>query len=358
MEAIYLPSYRVDSGAILKSTQTFSQTGSRALIIGGRKAFAAALNPVRKACADAAVQIVSEEWYGGECTYAHMERLASIAREKNADMIIGIGGGKALDTAKGCAAQTGLPVLTVPTIASTCAAITAISVVYDEKNVFVESMFHERPPICAIIDLDVIAHAPVRYLRAGMGDALAKHVESSLSSRGRTLSHTCTLAVTIGRTSFYPLLQYGQQAMKDAQNGKATEALKQVVLSNIISTGLVSLLIEEQYNGALAHALFYGLTRLKDFEQHCLHGDAVGYGVLVQQMLDNQMDSFRELRRFAISLGMPVTLKDTGFELNDELVQLIVPATLKALTDARAMPYEVTPQQLTEALYAVEYYCE
>ena len=60
MEAIYLPSYRVDSNAILQSTQIFSQTGSRALVIGGIKAFATALNLVRKACSDAGVQIVSD----------------------------------------------------------------------------------------------------------------------------------------------------------------------------------------------------------------------------------------------------------------------------------------------------------
>ena len=285
MEEIILPRYRVDADAILQSAETFAQYGRHALVIGGHQAFQAALEKVRQACAQAQVEIAAEEWYGGECTYAHMDRLAALGRRCSADLVIGIGGGKALDTAKGCAARMGVPVVTVPTIAATCAAVTALSVVYDENSVFVESMFHAQPPACAVIDMEIIARAPVRYLRAGMGDAMAKHVETMLSSRGRTLSHTCTLAVTIGQTSFEPLLQYGAQAMRDAQNGIASEALKQVVLSNIVSTGLVSLLIEEHYNGAIAHALFYGLTRLKDFEHHCLHGDAVGYGVLVQQMM-------------------------------------------------------------------------
>ena len=43
-------------------------------------------------------------------------------------------GGKALDTAKGTAEKAGLPVFTFPTIAVTCAATTALSVVYKEKN--------------------------------------------------------------------------------------------------------------------------------------------------------------------------------------------------------------------------------
>ena len=277
METVFLPSYCVDKNAIEQSAGRLAPYGQKAILIGGRHAFAEALEAVRQACAKAGIQVAAEEWYGGECTYRHMERLAAVAREKGADLVIGIGGSKALDTAKGCASIMKAPVITVPTIAATCAAVTAISVVYDENGVFVESMFHDAPPAFAVIDLDVIARAPVQYLRAGMGDALAKHVETLLASRGRTLSHTCTLAVTIGQTSFGPLLQYGLQAMEDAKQGESTEALRQVVLSNIVSTGLVSLLIEEIYNGAVAHALFYGLTRLPDFEHHCLHGDAVGW---------------------------------------------------------------------------------
>ena len=358
METIFLPAYCVDRKAIEQSAGLLGKYGHKAIVIGGRQAFCAALEKVKEACVKSGVQIAAEEWYGGECTYGHMERLAAIAREKSADLVIGVGGGKALDTAKGCAAKLGVPVITMPTIAATCAAVTAISVVYDENGVFVESMFHAAPPALAVIDLGIIAGAPERYLRAGMGDALAKHVESMLASRGRILSHTCTLAVTIGQTSFDPLLQYGLEAMEDARRGEATEALRQVVLSNIVSTGLVSLLIEEIYNGAVAHALFYGLTRLPDFEHHCLHGDAVGYGVLVQQMLDGKMDSFRELRSFAGKLGMPVTLKETGFEMTDEVLEAVVPAALKALSDARVMPYEISYEQLAQALRAVESYQE
>lgn len=48
-------------------------------------------------------------------------------------MIFGMGGGKALDTAKGAGYEAGLPVFTFPTIAATCAATTALSVVYKMK---------------------------------------------------------------------------------------------------------------------------------------------------------------------------------------------------------------------------------
>lgn len=354
IEEIVLPKYRVGERAIRNSAETLARYGERALVIGGETALSIALPELIEACADAGVSIAAVENYGGECTYAHMERLSKIGQSTNADMVIGVGGGKALDTAKGCGHKMGLPVVTIPTIAATCAAVTAISVVYNEQGVFVESMFHEQAPACAIIDVDIIAAAPAAYLRAGMGDAVAKHVEASWAARGRELTHTCTLALAISRSCYDPLLRYGADAIRDVGERRVTEAVRQVVLANIVSTGLVSLLIEEVYNGGMAHGLFYGLTKLKDFERKCLHGDAVGYGVLVQLMMDHQDMDFVRVRDFCHKVGMPIKLRETGFELTQEVLDTVVPASLKALKDARRTPYEVTPEMLSEALWAVE----
>lgn len=351
---IVFPRYVVGEDVIRKNAGELAKLGQRPIIIGGQKAMNAALKPVQDALASQGIAPVSVELYGHECTYGQMERLAQIARQLDADLVIGIGGGKALDTAKGCAHKTGLPVVTVPTIASTCAAVTALSVVYTEESLYIESMFHDTPPDLALIDLQIIADSPEQYLRAGIGDAMAKHVECAFAVRGRELSHSCAMAVAISRTSFDPLLQYGVQALADARENRVSFALEQAVLSNIVSTGLVSLLIDECYNGAIAHALFYGLTKIEDFEKKCLHGDAVGYGILVQQMLDGQTESLRVLHPFLKEAGMPVSMKDMGCELTEELLELVVPASIKALYDSRKVPYDVRPEMLAEAIRRVE----
>ena len=92
-------------------------------------------------------------------------------------MIFGMGGGKALDTAKGAADQTGLPVFTFPTIAATCAATTALSVVYKEDGNFDRFYFFDKPARHCFINTRVIADAPWRYLRAGMGDTMGKYTK-------------------------------------------------------------------------------------------------------------------------------------------------------------------------------------
>ena len=356
MREVYLPAYSVGVDAIASSGSAFRRLGQNGIIIGGHHALDAAGESLRDALKKADVHVADTVWYGGECTYAHMRRLAERAKACGADMVIGVGGGKALDTAKGCADMLGLPIITVPTIASTCAAVTAISVVYDDSGVFLESMFHQSPPNYTVIDTGILANAPECYLRAGIGDAMAKHIECTLASRGRTLNHSSSMAVALSSTTYQPNLLYGEAAMAEAKAHAAGEALEQVALANIVSTGLVSLLIDEHYNGAIAHAVFYGMTRLPGFEKRVLHGDCVGYGMLVQEMVDGNRERFETLRAFFARMGIPTTIAQMGYVLDEQLLAHVVPASLKALRDARLMPYELTEEQLRHAITAVEHF--
>ena len=61
-------------------------------------------------------------WYGGKCTYAAIHSCAKREKEVGVQIRLGIGGGKALDTAKVAADELGLPVFTLLAIAATCAA--------------------------------------------------------------------------------------------------------------------------------------------------------------------------------------------------------------------------------------------
>lgn len=133
------------------------------------------------------MELVETVIFGEDCTYENIHRWAAYAKEKQVDMIFGVGGGKALDTAKGAGYETGLPVFTFPTIAATCAATTALSVVYKENGTFDSFYFYERPARHCFIDLEVIAKAPDRYLQAGMGDTLGKYFECHFAARGDQL---------------------------------------------------------------------------------------------------------------------------------------------------------------------------
>src|SRR5919205_1191320 len=103
---------------------------------------------------------------------------ATSALELGARTIVGAGGGKVLDTARAAAADLKLPVVNCPTVASSDAPCSALSVIYTDEGVFQEYRFYRKNPDLVLVDTQVIAQGPVRLLVAGMGDALATWFEA------------------------------------------------------------------------------------------------------------------------------------------------------------------------------------
>ncbi len=83
------------------------------------------------------------EEFGGECSRKETDRLLEITRTRNIGVVAGMGGGKTLDTAKIVADKAGIPVIIIPTIASTDAPCSGCAVVYSEEGVF-ESVYYQR----------------------------------------------------------------------------------------------------------------------------------------------------------------------------------------------------------------------
>lgn len=268
-------------------------------------------------------------------------------------MIFGMGGGKALDTAKGTAEKAGLPVFTFPTIAATCAATTALSVVYREDGNFDSFYFYDKPARHSFIDTEVIAEAPERYLRAGIGDTLGKYFECHFAARGDRLLHSSALGREISNMCYLPLREYAEEALKECRENQAGEALEQAVLANIVSTGLVSLLVLDEYNCAIAHSVYYGLVLLPGFEEENLHGDVVAYGVLVQLMVDGEKDKAGEMKDFLQKLGIRTTLAEMGAPTGREALSAVLKETVTG-PDMKHIPYEVTEDMIYEAMCRVE----
>ena len=160
---------------------------------------------------------------------------------------------------------------------------------------------------------------------------------------GREISNLC----------YEPVLTYGQQAMEDCRNHEVTAALTQIVLANVVSTGMVSLMVHDDYTGAIAHSVFYGLAIQPGFEEKNLHGDVVAYGVLVQLAVDGQVQEMKRLYRFLKDLSMPVKLGDMGIK-NDRGEMAEVLAEIVQGPDLKHMPYQVTEDMIFEAMQQVE----
>ena len=350
---VYYCNYSIGSDVYGEVPAVCGLFGKKILLIGGQKALAAGKDRLLSALEGSGMEIVDTVLYGHDCTYAAMEHWAAHAKAIGAQMIFGMGGGKALDTAKGAAAKAGLPVFTFPTIAATCAATTALSVVYQEDESFDSFYFYDRPAVHCFMDLSIIAKAPVRYLQAGMGDTIGKFFECHFSARGDKLLHSSALGREISNMCYEPLLECGVQAMADCEAGVVSEALEQAVLANIVSTGLVSLMVLDDYNCAIAHSVYYGLVLLPGFEEKWLHGNVVAYGVLVQLAVDNDLAEARRLKAFLQALKIPTTLKEMDVPCNRDALKAVLLETVTG-PDMEHIPYPVTEDMVFAAMEQVE----
>ncbi len=377
--SVNFANYTIGEDAYERAAEVCGLYGSRILLIGGKLALEAAEDRLRKALEAAEerfgkalegsranpssnpsdnlsnrdMEIVDSVLFGEDCSFRRMEELADYAQKCGADMIFGMGGGKALDTAKGAAEKAGLPIFTFPTIASTCAATTALSVVYREDGNFDSFYYYDKPARHCFIDTRVIAEAPQRYLRAGIGDTIGKFFECHFAARGDRLTHSSALGREFSNMCYAPFLEYGKAALEECSENRAGEALEQAVLANIVSTGLVSLLVLDEYNGALAHSVYYGLVLLPGFEEKYLHGDVVAYGVLVQLAVDKEWEKAAELKHFLESIGIRTTLAQMEIPVDVDYLKEVLREAAEG-PDMEHIPYPITEEMIFDAMVRVE----
>ena len=356
-DIVTLPRFCIGRDTLARFPSLCRPMGRCFAVVGGVTAMDRALPALLEAVRDSDMTLLAALPFGGACTQAAMERLCAQLSPMHPDFLVGMGGGKAIDTAKGVAHRLRIPLVSVPTLVSNCAPITALSVVYREDGPFDRFIFYDAPPALTLVDLTIAAAAPARYFRAGLGDTMAKHFESTFSARGdklgTTLDHMSAMGVALSCTCYDPILAYGRQALYEVERGEAGPAMEICARSVIVSAGLVSLLANDDYNCALAHAVCYGLQLFPHVEAQFLHGDLVAYGALVQLVLDGQEEKARELRTFLVSLGTPVRLAQLGVPLDREALA----ATLHEATtgpDMAHIPYPITPDMVFDAMARVE----
>lgn len=353
VKTVKFPNYTIDSNALIGMPKIIDRLGDRVLVVGGKTALEKSREKIERALGESHILDSEFAWYGGECTYKNMEKIKKRVEKKDFNIIIGVGGGKALDTAKGAADGLDIPVITIPTIASTCAATTPLSIVYSDKGDFEDLFYLKNTPVHIFIDTTIIAESPWQYLWAGMGDTMAKYYEVKTTTREKKLAHSAMLAKQISFMCAGPLLEHGVKALEDSKNNLESYELREVVLNNVISTGLVSLLVGTENNGAAAHGLFYGLTLLEEIEKNHLHGEVVAYGILVMLMMDNDMEEIEKLFPFYKEMGWPTCLEDLNLSYDEDLLNPVIEKALEN-ADTKKMPYEVTGDMYLRAIKELE----
>ena len=299
--------------------------------------------------------LIRVEEFRGECCEKELTRLAKIIRNGRIDLLIGMGGGKAIDTAKIASDRAGIPVIIVPTIASTDAPCSGCAVIYTEQGVFDSVFYQKMNPQVVLVDMDIIANAPVRFLVSGMGDALATWFEARsclrTNSQNACGGYSTMAASNLAKLCYDMLLLYGSAAKLACENHVVTPALHHIVEANILLSGIGF----ESSGLAAAHSIHNGLTALA--ETHAFyHGEKVAFGVLAGlHLTDASPAETATVYAFCEEVGLPTSLADIGLKdvTRDKLMQMAV----KACAPIEGIHHEamdITPERVLHAMIAAD----
>ncbi|MDN4068425.1 glycerol dehydrogenase [Paenibacillus sp. FSL R5-0407] len=293
------------------------------------------------------------EKFNYECTKEEIQRHRDLLHKAGANIVVGIGGGKTLDTAKATAYYEKLPVVIFPTIASTDAPCTALAVIYKPDGSFDEYLFLPSNPDVVLADTGILAAAPARFFAAGIGDALATYFEARACYRSvgdnLVLMKPSLTGLGIAKLCYDTLLENAVQAKIAVDNGVVTKAVENTIEATIYLSGVGA----ESGGLAAAHAIHNGMTAVKSLH-HAQHGEKVTFGLLAQLVLENAPHEEIEM---VISLvkqvGLPLTLQDLGVKkfVEEEWRQVAADACAEGDTMGN-MPFPVTPDDVYNAIVA------
>lgn len=298
---------------------------------------------------------ITYEAFNGECCMTEINRVMDMCKKAGSEVIVGIGGGKIHDTAKAVGYYMKKPVIIVPTIASTDAPCSALSVIYSDEGVFEKYLFLPASPNMVLVDTDIVSKAPERLLVAGMGDALATYFEARAckqSDASNCVGGKITRAsMALAELCYETLIDEGIDAKLAVRENICTKAVEHIIEANTYLSGIGF----ESGGLAGAHAIHNGLTAIPETHE-LYHGEKVAFGTLVQLVLEGaDQDEIQEVLGFCQEAELPTTLADLGIkEVKEDQIMEVARLACSPDDTLGNMPFEVTPEDVYAAIIAAD----
>lgn len=343
-------------GAIARLGEFTAPIGTTPIVVADDVVWGIVEEQVRASFEAAGLTVVRES-FGRYATKGEVDRLVTAIQDAGADVAIGIGGGSTIDAVKAAGHLAGIRWVSAPTVASTDAPASALSVIYTEEGEFEEYRFFPHNPDLVLVDTQLVANAPVKFLVAGVGDALATWLEARATQRAHATTMAGGLqtetALALARLSWDLIWENALPAIAAVQDNLVTPAVEKLVEANTLLSGLGF----ESGGLAAAHAIHNGLTAAP--QTHGLtHGQKVNIGSLAQLVLEGApTEEIRDFIVFTTKVGLPNTLTEIGLKTTDvEDLQRVAELSVVEGETIHNMPFPVTAADVVDALRSIEGY--
>jgi glycerol dehydrogenase len=331
-------------GVIKETAKYIVHLGAKFFFIGGPTALSIIREQVLASFGERSLKCHFEE-FRGECTRSSAAELTNKAKAFGTQVIVGVGGGRAIDTAKAVSHELNSALVIIPTVASNDAPCSALSVQYKEDHMLDRFLILKRNPDVVLVDSKIIAESPTRYFVAGMGDALATWFEAftctKSSAKNLPGGLTTSAALNLAKLCYGTLMEYGVSAKLAVDQNAVTPAVEMVIEANVLLSGLGF----ESSGLAGAHGIHEGIRVLEGTEK-ALHGELVAFGTIAQLVMENYpKEEIDRVIGFCNAVELPVTLKQLGVSniSPENLTKAAKVACMEGMTTHHSY-FEVNPE--------------
>jgi glycerol dehydrogenase-like iron-containing ADH family enzyme len=344
--------YLCGEGVIQDVGKYLAELGKRVLIIGGETALSVTQDRLIDSLKKWEISYSFLPFHGF-CSSGKIEFYREQAMQGNYEALVGVGGGTVIDCVKAAGYLSHKPVITIPTVAATCAAWSALSIVYSEAGVYESVLEYSDSPRMVLADLEILVQAPARYLASGISDSLAKWYEISLNtSFMKDMPLSVAISLYLSRLSNQILREDGLAALEANKRHLVNPSFVKMIDTVFLLVGIISGLAGEATRLAVAHTIYNCMSHFRSADGY-LHGEKVAFGLAIQQILQGTPEQeVADFLAFLKALGVPVSLKGFGLIAPDQQEYLL---TLLANDETvRKAPFESDWEKIKQAFGWVE----